>query len=228
MKQKFIQQPPQFKWFAWLPYPISWLRALVLVPIAFPVARLIVLGFTGTAISAIGNILVVLVFCLVFGLFLPTIVLSFPYHFFLFIWQQPSPIHTSKWMPNSESLWEAFCATVVTGLSFISILAIFTSIGFLICQLQLTTEEIGSCVSKIIGEVAGSIFGATDEWHFNNSGVITRQQTNFAVQPWFVIWLIVAAYLYQLEYLIKQRFIPWLRVGNQKYKFLGIISRQKP
>lgn len=82
MRQKFTQQPRQFKWFAWLPYPISWLRALFLVPIAFPVARLIVLGFTGTVMSAIGNIPVVLVFCLVFGLFLPTIALSFPYHFF--------------------------------------------------------------------------------------------------------------------------------------------------
>lgn len=177
MRQKFIQQPRQFKWFAWLPYPISWFRALVLVPIAFPVARLIVLGFTGTVLSAIGNIPVVLVFCLVFGLFLPTIVLSFPYHFFGFIWQQqPSPIQHSKWMPNSEILWEAFCATVVTGLSFLSILAIFTGIGFLICQSHPTPEEIGSCVSKIIGQVVGSIFGATDEWHFNTAGAITRQQ----------------------------------------------------
>lgn len=99
-------------------------------------------------------------------------------------------------MPNSNSLWEAFCATVVTGISFLSILAIFTGVGFFICQIHSTTDEIGSCVSKIFGEVAGSIFGATDEiWHLNNSGNMTREQTNFAVQPWFVIWLIVAAYL---------------------------------
>jgi hypothetical protein len=62
----------------------------------------------------------------------------------------------------------------------------------------------------------------------NNSRAITRQKTNFAVQPWFVIWLTAAAYLYQVEYLIKQGFIPWLRVGIQKYKFQGKAFRRKP
>ncbi|MHC5719273.1 MAG: hypothetical protein ACYTX0_46265, partial [Nostoc sp.] len=64
-------------WPVWFPYPSSWLRAIILVPIAFPGTRLIVFGLVGVFISALGNSPILLIFSVLFGLLIPTIVLAF-------------------------------------------------------------------------------------------------------------------------------------------------------
>ena len=201
----------QLNWSTWFPYPGSWLRALILVPIAFPGARLIVFGFAGAIVTAIANSPVLLIFFLVSGLLIPTIILSFPYHFFWFIWKKQPPTRWPKWVPGSSSLWQAFYATVVIGISFLTILATFAGFWFLSCKLsQATAEELGGCMGRGIGRAAGAIFSSTDNT-FDGSG------RGAVVRPWFVIWLIIAAYLYQIEYLAKQRFIPWLKALRRNY-----------
>jgi hypothetical protein len=55
----------------------------------------------------------------------------------------------------------SFLCHSLTELSFLSILAIFKPIEFLICQFHSTAEEIGSFVAKTFGYVVSSIFGAT-------------------------------------------------------------------
>lgn len=225
------QKPHKFQWAAWFPYPISWLRALILVPIAFPASRLIVLGLAGTITSAIINSPTLLIFCFLLGLLIPTIILSFPYHFFWFIWQKQPSTRYPKWIPRSSSLWEAFYATVVIGISFISILAMFSSLGFLSCKLSQTTatvEEIAGCAGRLTGRAVKAIISAAEQGvNFDGSGVITKHQDNFSVKPWFVIWLVIAAYLYQIEYLFKQRFLPRIKVVIQKYKLSPMSYRRK-
>jgi hypothetical protein len=188
----------------------------------FPGARLIFLIFAGAILSAIRNSPALSIFSvLLFGLLIPTIILSFPYHFFWFIWKkQISSNRWFKWLPSWSSLWEGFYAAVVIGLSFLSILAIFRGFWFLSCKFSHeTAEEISRCVGGATGRTAGAIFGATDNiFDFNGSGVITRQQDDFAVKPWLVIWLIIAAYLYQVEYIIRQRVIPKLKIAIQNYQ----------
>lgn len=215
------RKPQKFHWSAWLPYPISWLRALILVPIAFPGAILIFFGLTGAIISAIGNSPVILIFSVVFGLLIPTIILSFPYHFFWFIWKkQPSLTRWPNWIPGSSSLWEAFYATFVIGFSFALLIAIFTGLWFLSCKFSHeTAEEISGCVGRATGRAAKAILGATANISdFDGSGVITRRQDDFVIKPWFVIWLIIAAYFYQIEYVVRQRFIPKLKVTVQNHQ----------
>ncbi|PHM09647.1 hypothetical protein [Nostoc sp. 'Peltigera malacea cyanobiont' DB3992] len=69
-------------WPVWFPYPSSWFRAIILVPIAFPGARLIVFGLAGVFISLLGNSPILLIFSVLFGLLIPTIFLAFVYHIF--------------------------------------------------------------------------------------------------------------------------------------------------
>ncbi|MEW5861047.1 MAG: hypothetical protein AB1861_27345 [Cyanobacteriota bacterium] len=123
-------------------------------------------------------------------------------------------------MPQYNSFWEGFYATVVIGLSFIAILTTLAALAFLGCKLSSdTAEKISGCVGRETGRVAGAIFGSTDNvWDFSGNGVVTRQQDDFTVRPWFLIWLVIATYLYQVEYLFRHRFIPRLKVALQNYQ----------
>lgn len=123
-------------------------------------------------------------------------------------------------MPGWNSLWEGFYAAIVVGLSCLSILAIFTELWFLSCKLSYeTAEEISGCVGRATGRAARAIFGTTDNiWDFNRSGVIARDRDNFAVKPWFIVWLIIAAYFYQFEYLMRQHLISKLKIVPKKLK----------
>lgn len=210
-----------FHWYAWFPYPSSWLRALILVPIAFPGARLIFLGFGGILLSIITNSSGILIFSVVFGLLIPTIILSTGYYLFQSICKkQALSSRWFKWVPQYNSFWEGFYATVVIGLSFLAILTMLAALAFLSCKLSSeTAEEVSGCAGREIGRAAGAIFGSTDNvWDFSGKGVITRQQDYFIVRIWFGIWLIIAGYLYQIEYLVRHRFIPRLKVALQNYQ----------
>jgi hypothetical protein len=219
------------RWPVWFPYPSSWVRAVILVPFAFPGTPLIVFGLGGIIASALKNSPELLIFFVVFGLLLPTIILSFLYHFFWFIWKKrPSSNRWTKWVPGSSSLWEGFYATLVIGLSFLAILAVIAAIAFFSCKLShATAEEIGGCMGRATGRAARAMFGTTENaWDFSGRGVVTWEQDDIAVRAWFVIWLIVAAYLYQTEYLIRHRVVPKVKVALQNYHSGRSASRQKP
>lgn len=197
----------KFQWSIWFPYPSSFFRALILVPIAFPGARLIVFGFGLAIISAIGNSLALFMFSVVFGFLIPTIILSFIYHFFWFIWQQQHSSNSlPKWIPRLRSLWEGCYATVVMGLSFLLLIAIFAGLGFLSCKLShQTAEQISRCAGGITGLTLKLIFDRIE----NN---------DFVDKPWFAIWFISAVYFYQAEYLVRKRLIPQLKYKLQKHQ----------
>lgn len=96
----------------------------------------------------------------------------------------------------------------------------FTGLWFLSCKLSYeTAEEISGCVGRATGRAARAIFGATDNvWDSNGSGVIARDRDDFAVKPWFIVWLIIAAYFYQVEYLVRQHLIFRLKIVLKKFK----------
>ncbi|MCU0515491.1 MAG: hypothetical protein MUC60_01255 [Oscillatoria sp. Prado101] len=203
-------------WPAWFPYPSSWVRAFILVPIAFPGARFIFLAFGGLLVSAITASPVILIVFAGLGLLVSTIILSFVYQIFWFSWKKPvSSTRKLKWVTGSSSLWEGFYATAVTGLSFMAVLTLLGVLAFLSCYLSHSAEtavEVARCSGREIGRAAGGIFGSTDNvWNFSGRGVVIREEDDFAVRPWFVIWLIIAAYLYQFEYLIRSKFMPALK-----------------
>ncbi len=194
-------------WPVWFPYPSSWFRAIILVPIAFPGTRLIVFGLTGVFISVIGNSPILLIFSLLFGLLIPTILLAFVYHIFWFIWQKPkSSNKLPKWIPTLNSVWAGFYGTVVMGLSFMLILTIFSELAFSSCNLYSKIPGyLGSCTVNLTGRTTNGIFYSIENNDFLNQG-------------WFMIWMITAAYLYQLEHLLIKHFIPKLKVILQNFQ----------
>jgi hypothetical protein len=93
-------KPRKFKWSVWFPYPSSWFRAIILVPIAFPGARLIIFGSTITLVSALTSNFILLMLGIVFGTLIPTIILSFFYHFIWFVWTTKNwSSRYPKWIP---------------------------------------------------------------------------------------------------------------------------------
>ncbi|QFS48859.1 hypothetical protein GXM_06353 [Nostoc sphaeroides CCNUC1] len=188
-------------WPVWFPYPSSWFRAIILVPIAFPGTRLIVFGLAGVFISLLGNSPILLIFSVLFGLLIPTIFLGFIYHIFWFIWQKPKLSNKlPKWIPTLNSLWAGFYGTVVMGLSFMLILTIFSELAFSSCNLyNKIPEYFNGCTGHLTGRATNGIFYSIE----NN---------DFLSQRWFMIWMFTAAYLYQLEHLLIKRFIPKLKI----------------
>jgi hypothetical protein len=201
------RQLQNFHWPAWFPYPSSWFRAVILIPIAFPGTRLIVFGFGGTILSFLTNSPTLLIFSVLFGLLIPIIFLAFIYHIFWFVWQkQKSWNCLPKWMPSLISLWSGFYATCVMGLSFLLILSLFSELAFSECKSYYgISDELSGCAGRMTGRAAKVLFYSTE----NN---------NFLNKPWFIIWIITAAYLYQAEYLVRHRFIPTLKSTLQNYR----------
>jgi hypothetical protein len=190
----------QFSWYFWFPYPISWVRTILLIPVALPGTRLILIGFGGSTISLITNNLELLIFFLFSGFILPIVILSFLYHFIWFIWQKENKKRKFPyWLPSRKSLWEGFYATVVICISFSLIFIIFLGLSLVSCQLSYQSEDmIGRCSGRFLGNAFGPILRQVE----NNS---------FQDKPWFFIWFAISLYIYQVEYLMKQRILPNLK-----------------
>ncbi len=194
-------------WPVWFPYPSSWFRAIILVPIAFPGTRLIVFGLTGVFISVVGNSPILLIFSILFGLLIPTILLAFAYHIFWFIWQKPTSFNKiPKWIPTFNSLWAGFYGPIVMGLSFMLILTIFSELAFYGCNFfNKIPEYFNGCTGNLTGRATNGVFYSIE----NN---------DFVSQRWFMIWMFTAAYLYQLEHLVIKRLIPKLKILLQNFQ----------
>ncbi|MBH8561175.1 hypothetical protein I8748_03105 [Nostoc sp. CENA67] len=197
----------KFHWPVWFPYPSSWLRALILVPIVFFAIRLIAFSLTGVLISFSRNTPKLLILSTLFGLLIPTIFLAFIYHIFWFFWGSKSYNNRlPKWILSLISLWSGFYATVVIGLSFLIVLVIFSELAFSNCKLSYEiAEELSGYAGCITGRATRVIFKSIENKTFVN-------------KPWFIIWLLTATYLYQIEYLFSQCLMP---------KLISILTKNK-
>jgi hypothetical protein len=195
-KTNFLTQIKQnlknFSWPAWFPYPSSWLRALILVPIALPSTHLIVFGLTGVIISVVENSPLLLFFSIVIGLILPATILAFFYHFIWYIWhKRKSKSYLSKFTPSFISFWEALYTIFVLALSFAIIISIFSELAFLDCKVAERSELLNVCTGRFTERAINLILSSVN-------------QRIFFLKPWFLVWLFNASYLYQFEYLIRK------------------------
>lgn len=195
-KPNFLEQSKQnlkdFSWPVWFPYPSSWFRALILVPIALPITHLIVFGLTGIIISIVENSPLLLSFSILLGLILPTSVLAFFYHFIWYIWhQRNSKSYLSKLIPSFISFWEGLYSIFVLALSFIMIMSIFSELAFLDCRVTEKAELLNVCTGRFTERAVKLILSSVN-------------QGDFLFKPWFLIWLFNASYLYQIEYLLRK------------------------
>lgn len=171
-----------FHWPKWFPYPSSWLRTLALLLWIAVVLR--ITGFwslvLGGTLAVITERLELLLSFLGLGLIVSVLVLSYLHHFLF----GKSPPQYPEWLPSPSSLWEGFYAPIVMLVAFVPVLIIL--VPFLIPNCSYTTpERIEYCLELTGRELANYEYGMAQIGAF--------------------IWFTSALYLYQAEYLIRQR-----------------------
>jgi hypothetical protein len=192
------------RWPIWFPYPSSWLRTFALV-----LWMAVILRIAGFWSLALGGVLAVitdhielLLSFVGLGLLVSVLAFSYPHHF---LFGKSAPRYP-RWLPSPRSLWEGFYAPIVMLLAFVAVLLIL--IPFLIpnCSYE-TSKQIGYCLELTGRELAN--------YQYRMAQIAT------------VIWFISAVYLYQAEYLTRQRLIPKLNAALQNSQFLRNASRWK-
>ncbi|MGB3512685.1 MAG: hypothetical protein WBA93_26400 [Microcoleaceae cyanobacterium] len=217
--QEILQSLKKNRWPKLFPYPSSILRAVILVPIAFPGAKMMVFGIGGVFLSLITSSNGLLI-ASIFGLLISTIFLSLIYHFCWFFWRQKLSLKTwYRWLPNSSSLYQGFYGAVVTGLSFVIILCIWGLLSLLICRFfNDSIDTITQCSLNFIIKAEKIIsYQANNFNDFNGGGVIIKTRKSFYLRLWFIIWLIIASYLYQAEYILYNRLFPQIKLAIKNY-----------
>jgi hypothetical protein len=176
------------------------------------VASLTFTSFWGFILSAITTKIEIVIFAVGLGLLVPTLAISYVHYFFSSLWNKQHPsVRLLRWFPPRNSLWEGVYATLVMLLSFIaSLIIILPFLSKITCNFYETAEQLASCSE--LTEIALNQY--REQYHLDEIGA--------------AVWLIVAAYLYQTEYLIRHRVVPKVKVALQNYHSGRSASRQKP
>ncbi|MBE9038037.1 hypothetical protein [aff. Roholtiella sp. LEGE 12411] len=188
-------------WPAWIPYPCSWFRAFILITFIAFIAIVIfrITGFWGFILSSTTNHLEILVLFVGLGILLPMFLVAYLHSFFMSLWKKQSTLpYWPRWFPNANSLWEGFYSQMVMLLSFLmTIVIILPFLPLRKCQYQ---EILTYC--SVINEAVFDEY--VEKYYFDKIAVS--------------IWIVTAAYLYQAEYLFRQRFIPKVKSILKKYQ----------
>jgi hypothetical protein len=166
----------------WIPYPISWLRTLVLILVLGPTGSLIsVLGLWGSFGTILGgssgdiplpDVLILLAIAALV-LLLPTTILAYVYHVFALIIDAKSiSAQHPRGFPTWRSWREGLTGIIVMGLSLtISVFVVLWYRPDLIGNPDLVTQSDKEEIATFLG----------------------------------IVWLISAAYLYQWDYLVRKK-----------------------
>jgi uncharacterized protein (DUF924 family) len=187
-------------WPKWFPYPSSWFRALILIPLITSIVwgSFIFAGLWSYLLLAITNSREVLFLAGGLMLILPTLSLAYVHYFFSLL-RGKQALSTSwlRWLPSRKCLWLGFYDTVVlflcTIITFIILDLLIPRVQF--CNSYETADQIATCREFIKTDLAKYAI----QYHLNEIAVI--------------IWVILPAYLYQDEYLIRQRLFPHQNVA---------------
>ncbi|MBE9003747.1 hypothetical protein IQ259_01555 [Fortiea sp. LEGE XX443] len=178
-------------WPAWFPYPISWLRALILIPF---LALVITCSFTiavywGVVITDITKRLEILVLAILLGILLPILLIGYVHKFFTTLRKDSVRLDgLAKFLLNPNNLWEGFYAEIVLLIS--SLLSIIIIIPFF------------------------HIYGCNYSYFSRDcyrTNLWLGMDKDYLQQMTVIIWITCAAYLYQLEYLARNHFISKLK-----------------
>lgn len=209
-KPNFLEMAKQnlkeFSWPVWFPYPKSWFKTLVLVPLALPTTHFLIFGLTGVIVSIIENNHLLLLFSVLFGLFIPVVILAFFYNFIWYIWnKRKSKSYLSKLIPGILSIWEALYTIFVLVFSFTIVVSIFSELAFLDCR----TSQLNICTGRFTERIVNLILSSIES-------------KTFFFRPWFIVWIFTTSYLYQLELILKKSLTNSLKLLlKNKYKKAG-------
>jgi len=179
------QKLQKFQWSVWFPYPSSWLKAFILAVFLRVIIFFVeITGKVGYRIADFANSIELLVVFIILSLLSPIPVITFTHHILhLFLARFLPAIQTREigkphgLIPGIISWWEGLYGWLV--------IVISTLLAFLIFTLLLPFFNLS--------------FAKYPENY-------TPFEENIIV-IFIITWLIKAALIYQLEYLVKQRFI---------------------
>jgi hypothetical protein len=194
-------------WPAWIPYPCSWFRAFILITFIASIVIVIfrITGFWGFILSFTTNHLEILVLSVGLGILLPMFLVAYIHSFFVSLCKKQSTLPAwPRWLPYPNSLWEGCYSEIVMFLSFLmTIVIILPFLPLSNCQYQ---EILTYCSA-----ISEAVFDEYIEKYYIDKIAVS-------------IWIVTAAYLYQAEYLFRQRFIPKVRLILKNYQ----SKRQSP
>jgi hypothetical protein len=202
------------KYPAWFPYPSSWLRSLALLLIGFPLLQVILFGYFLLVSTFFVKAPLSLIVLAGVGLALVITLLSYIYYL---VWYKK---HSKSSMRVFGSIWEGLFATFVLLCSFALLLGILFPLIQAQCSFTFSdSQSAETCLFRQMGGIVGqlvkqSIFIWDTQ---SNSGIVTiDDDKNWSIKPWIVIWLIIVAYIYQLEYFIARKFLLKLDLSSLK------------
>lgn len=178
------EQSNQFHWPVWFPYPSSWLRTLSLVLWIGIVVRIVSFwsAIGGFILSAVAEEPGPLLQALGLALVVSVIILSYIHHI---LFGKPLPDYP-RWLPTPRSLWEGMYAPIVFMFSSIMVIIIILPFFPIVPNCNYATILNQSCLESYQQEI----------------------KTYFFILKYAApaIWLITAAYLYQIDRLLRQNF----------------------
>jgi hypothetical protein len=170
------------------PQPISWLKALCLLPLAMPGVRVVLSGFAMYGwLNFPFSWVVATIVLLLMHVILPTLILAGVYWGVRSMWSTRSSISQAAWFSCSTMaiIVLSFCTTI--GIAAISELTI--------CRLPTAVILVGgSCSNHFVSSDIGDLISRMDTYDF-------RYYT-------WIVWFVVIAYMYQLEAHLHLRSLP--------------------
>ena len=217
---------PWFQWTPWFPYPGSWLRTLLLGAIAFPSISLIIWSFPGIILAGLTkNFFLVSIFTLT-GIILPSVFLGGIYQLLFFQWQDKEWFKKyCTWWQKSHSFWEGFYGTFVFGISWLIIFCITWGLAVFYCQSYYNnhlTDYVNECSARSLKETMNAIIYFIE--HPTNYSYRYRYYYNYnynyelSASMLCGMWVMISAYLYQVEYVIRTKF-----TGGQIQKVILLV-----
>jgi hypothetical protein len=170
LQQVAFASSRKFQWEYLLPRRRAWLKTLLLMLFALPLANFLGSSFNfsrdaiateGQYAIGIGSMCVSVLITVVF--------IAVCAHWCRYIWQQ----HHRTWYPQGKALWTGLYTTLTIAISF----GIVTALS----------NYFNVCEGGSLGDIGRSMMCNLDK----NYG--------FEPKSWFGLWFIIAAYLYQIE-----------------------------
>ncbi|MCD8487116.1 MAG: hypothetical protein LRZ84_10390 [Desertifilum sp.] len=227
------QQLQRIPWSVWIPYPSSWIRALLLIPLVVPGTQLIMGGFGIILLATFANHPVALILSTLAGFVLPALLLTLTYYLLWFQWKKP-PLLTRwiSWWNTSNSLWEGIYGIFVIIASFTLLFFLFALPLSVTCVPSVFVRDFtfDECMARGLARFAKIVLTQTENPFHRSEGMLWEIQGKVFFRHWVVIWLVSSVYLYQAEFLLRKRYTAQ-RLGKSVLLFIlgvwgfAIVSR---
>jgi hypothetical protein len=196
-----------------VPGPISWFRALCLLPLAIPGVRVVLSGFAWYGwlqwLASPFDWLAATAMILTFHVAIPILIAAGFYHVVRIIW----PGETSRSI--YRTFWFAASTVAILVLAFAGTVGVAALAEASICRVPQAAALVGgSCSNHFLGKDWEDIFSSMETY-------------NFRYYNWLV-WLAITAFLYRLETYVRERSLGKIKKSFQRYQDVPMEVAEAP